>query len=50
MNDLNLIFAFILQCLTKIAELYQDNFILSLFFTLWLLDKVFGIFDRIRGR
>lgn len=50
MNDLNLIFQFLLAVFTQVTDLYFENWLLSAFFTLWLLDRIFGIFDRIRGR
>lgn len=32
-----------------IWEAYTLNAVLSAFFTLWVLDRIFGIFDLIKG-
>lgn len=44
------IFSFLLSVLQQVLNLYFQNPVLSAFFTLWLLDRIFGIFDVLRSR
>lgn len=41
---------FFWQMLTEVFDLYTTSSVLAGFFTLWLLDRMFGIFDVIKHR
>lgn len=40
--------SFLLDCLTKIFNLYTTSSIFAAFFALWVLDQVLGLFDFLR--
>lgn len=49
LNDLPLIWDFFSGICIQIVAVLIDNVVISAFFALWLLDRIFGIFDKIRG-
>lgn len=42
--------SFFWQIMTKIFDLYTTSSVLAGFFSLWVLDRMFGIFDVIKRR
>lgn len=48
-SSLGLIWDFLLSTLTKTFELYTTAPVLVAVLALWVLDRVFGIFDLIKG-
>lgn len=42
------IFQFFLTWITSIFNLYTTSSVLAGFFTLWILDRAFGIFDILK--
>lgn len=44
------IFQFFLEWITKIFNVYVTSSVLAGFFTLWILDRAFGIFDVLKQR
>ena len=44
------IFQFFLSWLSQIFDAYVTCSVLAGFFTLWILDRVFGIFDVLKSR
>lgn len=44
------IFQFFLDWITRIFNVYVTSSVLAGFFTLWLLDRAFGIFDILKHR
>ncbi len=49
LSNLQLIWNFFLQVLKVIFDLYTKEPIFMSVFSLWVLDRVFGIFDLIKG-
>ena len=49
LDQLGLVFDFLLSVLTQIFSLYSSNPVLMSVFTLWILDRVFGIFNLVKG-
>lgn len=45
MSDLSLIFSFVLDQLSVIFNLYTGCFVLTLSLSVWVLDRLFHIFD-----
>lgn len=43
------IWEFLLDIFSKVFVLYTTQPVLMAAFTLWILDRVFGIFDLIKG-
>lgn len=48
-NNLNLIWSFLLDTMTKLFNLYTSSPVLIAVFALWVLDRIFHIFDFIKG-
>lgn len=48
-NNLNLIWNFLLDTMTKLFNLYTTTPVLIAVFALWVLDRIFHIFDFIKG-
>lgn len=48
LDSLPLIAAFFWEVLSKIFDLYTTSSVLCGFFVLWLLDRMFGIFDILK--
>lgn len=44
------IFQFFLSWISQIFDVYVTSSVLAGFFTLWILDRVFGIFDVLKSR
>lgn len=44
------IFQFFLNWISNIFNVYVTSSVLAGFFTLWLLDRAFGIFDILKNR
>lgn len=49
LSSLDLIWSFLLDVLTQVFGLYTSYPVFMAVFTLWVLDRVFGIFDLIKG-
>lgn len=49
LSNLDLIFNFLVTCFSYIYGVYQSSPILMSVLALWVLDRVFGIFDLIKG-
>lgn len=49
MGDINLVFSFLLDCLSGIFNLYTGCFILAAVIALWLFRKVINYFRYITG-
>ena len=49
LSNLDLIWDFLLDVFRVICNLYVRSPIFMSVFSLWVLDRVFGIFDLIRG-
>lgn len=50
LDSLPMIATFFWQILTDVFDLYTTSSVLAGFFALWLLDRMFGIFDVIKHR
>lgn len=50
MSDLKLLVNWLFSWLPKIFNLYTGTFVLSFVLALWVLDRIFGIFDMLRRR
>lgn len=50
LDSLPAIFQFFLKWLSGIFDIYVTSSVLAGFFTLWILDKAFGIFDVLKNR
>lgn len=48
-NNLTLVWNFLLDVLSKVFYLYTSQPVLIAVFALWVLDRIFHIFDFIRG-
>ena len=48
-NGLELIWPFLLNVMSQVFNLYMTQPILMAIFSLWILDRVFHIFDLIKG-
>lgn len=44
------IFQFFLEWLSQIFNVYVTSSVFAGFFTLWILDRAFGIFDVLKNR
>lgn len=49
LDALTQVWNFLLTVLSAVWGLYTSQPVLMSFFTLWLLDRIFGIFDLIKG-
>lgn len=49
LSDLDLIFNFLVTCFSYIYGLFQSSPLLMSVLALWVLDRIFGIFDLIKG-
>ena len=49
LSDLDLVFNFLLTVLTAMYNLYTTYPIFMSVIALWALDRIFGIFDLIKG-
>lgn len=47
--QLQSIWNFLIEVLTQVFDLFVGNPIFISVFALWILDRVFGIFDLIKG-
>lgn len=49
LSNLDLIWNFLIMVLTTVFNLFTSHPIFMSVFGLWILDRIFGIFDLIRG-
>ena len=49
LSNLDLIWNFLVTVLTTVFNLFTSHPIFMSVFGLWILDRIFGIFDLIRG-
>lgn len=49
LDSLPQIWDFFSLVVSQLIGVWLNNAVISAFFALWLLDRIFGIFDKIRG-
>lgn len=49
LGNMDLIYNFFILCVRQIFGLYTSYPVFMAVFTLWVLDRIFGIFDLIKG-
>ena len=49
LSGLDSAWTFLLQVMSLVFNLYTEEPVFMSVFTLWILDRVFGIFDLIKG-
>lgn len=49
LSNLGLIWDFLISTLTQLFALYTSYPVFMAVFTLWVLDRVFGIFNLVKG-
>ena len=50
LDSLPQIWDFFSLVVSQLIGVWLNNAVISAFFALWLLDRIFGIFDKIRGQ